>query len=216
MNHTIKGILIAAAITSMLIVGATMIPIMQNSFAKSEVKKTHEVKKAHDFKKAQRNTDKNINVNTNSADSSSSSNATAENTNNIDNTATATQSQEQNACAVAVTCPGGTTTVTPPTVIPSGPCAGFVFDVHTREASGNFPAGTEICLIKPGENSPNNTPAGATIILPDGETETGQTVRIDHAVGGNCPGGTHVIVDTGNPPDGFSLFEIACVTIAPT
>ena len=34
MNHTIKGIIIVVAITSMLIVGATsMIPIMQNSFA---------------------------------------------------------------------------------------------------------------------------------------------------------------------------------------
>jgi hypothetical protein len=217
MNHTIKGILIVAAITSMLVVGATMVPIMQNSFAsKSEVKKTHEVKKSHEVKKVQRDTDKNINVNRNSATSSSSSSATASNTNNINNTATSAQSQEQNACAVAVTCPGGTTTVTPPTVIPSGPCAGFVFDVHLREASGDFPKGTEICLIKPGENSPNNTPAGATIIPPGGTPLTGQTVRIDHAVGGNCPGGTHVDVDTGNPPDGFSLGEIACVTIAPT
>ena len=90
MNHTIKGIIIAAAITSMLVVGATtMIPIMQNSFAKS------------------------TNTNTNSADSSSSSDATASNTNDINNTATATQSQEQSACAVAITCPEGSTTVTP-------------------------------------------------------------------------------------------------------
>jgi hypothetical protein len=112
MNHTIKGILIVAAITSMLVVGATMIPIMQNSFAsKSEVKKTHEVKKGHDFKKAQRDTDKNINVNTNSANSSSTSDATASNTNNINNTATSDQAQSQSACAVAVTCPAGNTTV---------------------------------------------------------------------------------------------------------
>jgi hypothetical protein len=147
MNHTIKGILIAAAITSMLIVGATMIPIMQNSFAKSEVKKTHEVKKAHDFKKAQRNTDKNINVNTNSADSSSSSNATAENTNNIDNTATATQSQEQNACAVAVTCPGGTTTVTPPPI--AGCPVGTLYDITTGASTvRGIPGNTELCLPK--------------------------------------------------------------------
>ena len=34
MNHTIKGILIVGAIASMLVLGASMIPIMQNSFAK--------------------------------------------------------------------------------------------------------------------------------------------------------------------------------------
>ena len=94
MNHTIKGIFIAAAIASMLVVGATtMIPIMQNASARST----------------------NTNSNTNSADSSSSSSATADNTNNINNTATASQAQSQSACAVAVTCPEGSTTVTPPT-----------------------------------------------------------------------------------------------------
>jgi hypothetical protein len=36
MNHTIKGILIVAAIASMLVLGASMIPIMQNSFAKNK------------------------------------------------------------------------------------------------------------------------------------------------------------------------------------
>src|SRR5438094_10457877 len=83
----------------MLILEATTkIPIIQNSY-------THK-------KSAENNT--NTNKNTNSADSSSSSSATADNTNNINNTATATQSQEQSACAVAVTCPEGTTTVTPP------------------------------------------------------------------------------------------------------
>src|SRR5215475_14929150 len=106
MNHTIKGIIIVAAITSMLVLGATTVPIMQNSFAH----------KKSDFKGAERDPNTNTNTNTNAADSSSSSNATAENTNNIDNTATATQSQEQDACAVAVTCPGGTTTVTPPSI----------------------------------------------------------------------------------------------------
>jgi len=43
MNHTIKGILIVAAIASMLVLGASMIPIMQNSFAS----------KNPDFKQAQ-------------------------------------------------------------------------------------------------------------------------------------------------------------------
>jgi cytoskeletal protein RodZ len=95
MNHTIEGILIVAAITSMLVVGATMVPIMQNSFAHK--------------KSAESNT--NTNTNTNSANSTSSSTATASNTNNIDNSATASQSQEQEACAVAVTCPEGNTTV---------------------------------------------------------------------------------------------------------
>ena len=102
MNHTIKGILIVAAITSMLVVGLSMVPIMQNSFAS----------KKHDVKKAKLNTDINTNTNTNSADSTSSSSATAENTNNINNTATSSQSQNQSACAVAVTCPEGSTTAT--------------------------------------------------------------------------------------------------------
>jgi hypothetical protein len=96
MNHTIKGILIVAEITSMLVLGATTIPIMQNSFAHK--------------RSAESNT--NTNTNTNSATSDSDSTATATNTNNINNTATASQSQEQDACAVAVTCPEGSTTVT--------------------------------------------------------------------------------------------------------
>src|SRR5947199_7567124 len=100
MNHTIKGILIVVAITSMLVVGATTVPIMQNSFAS----------KKHDFKR-ERDPNTNTNSNTNSADSSSSSSATADNTNNIDNTASSNQSQEQSACAVALTCPEGSTTV---------------------------------------------------------------------------------------------------------
>jgi hypothetical protein len=115
MNHTIEGIIIVAAITLMLVLGATTIPIMQNSFAS----------KKHDFKGAER--DPNTNVNTNSADSISSSNATADNTNNIDNTATSAQSQSQSACAVAVTCQEGSTTVTvtpptPPTPPTSSTC----------------------------------------------------------------------------------------------
>ena len=97
MNHTIKGILIVAAITSMLVVGATMIPIMQNSFAHKKDRES--------------GGNTNFNENTNTADSSSSSDATATNTNNITNSATATQNQSQSACAVAVTCPEGSTTV---------------------------------------------------------------------------------------------------------
>jgi cytoskeletal protein RodZ len=78
MNHTIKGILIVAAITSMLVLGATsMVPMMQNASARST----------------------NTNSNTNTADSSSSSDATADNTNNINNTATASQAQSQSGHA---------------------------------------------------------------------------------------------------------------------
>ena len=112
MNHTIKGIIIVAAITSMLVVGATtMVPIMQTSFAN----------KKHDFKGAERDPNTNINTNTNSADSTSSSDATADNTNDINNTATSAQSQSQSACAVALTCQEGSTTVTvtPPTLLTS-------------------------------------------------------------------------------------------------
>ena len=54
MNHTIKGIIIVAAITSMLVVGATTVPIMQNSFAH---------KKSY-FEKAERDPNTNINTNT--------------------------------------------------------------------------------------------------------------------------------------------------------
>ncbi|MBV9176194.1 MAG: hypothetical protein JO297_04075 [Nitrososphaeraceae archaeon] len=58
MNHTIKGIIIVVAITSMLVVGAaSMIPIMQNSFAY----------KKSDFKQADR--DPNTNTNTATSDS---------------------------------------------------------------------------------------------------------------------------------------------------
>ena len=100
MNHTIKGILIVAAITSMLVVGLSMVPVMQNSFAH---------KKSAEDNQAGGNT--NTNTNTNSADSNSTSDATASNTNTITNSATASQSQNQTACAVAVTCPDASTSV---------------------------------------------------------------------------------------------------------
>jgi hypothetical protein len=104
MNHTIKGIIIVVAITSILVLGASMFPIMQNSFAH----------KRSYFKGADRDPNTNTSSNSNTADSSSSSDATADNTNNITNSATASNSQEQDACAVALTCTGGSTTVTPP------------------------------------------------------------------------------------------------------
>ena len=68
MNHTIKGIIIVAAITSMLVLGANMVPIMQNSFAS----------KKSDFKKPERDPNTNTNTNTNSADSTSTFEATAD------------------------------------------------------------------------------------------------------------------------------------------
>ena len=100
MNHTIKGIIIAAAITSMLVVGLSMVPVMQNSFAH---------KKSAEDRQSGGNT--NTNTNTNSATSSSDSDATASNTNTITNSATATQNQSQSACAVAVTCPDASTSI---------------------------------------------------------------------------------------------------------
>jgi hypothetical protein len=154
MNHTIKGIIIVVAITSMLVVGATtMTPIMQNSFAERDI-----------------NT--NTNTNTNSADSSSSSNATAENTNNIDNTATATQSQEQDACAVAVTCPEGSTTVTlaPPT-LPTATCVpprlgGITATPTDDTCTASLPAGTTgpqlDAFLRDCENIPGSIRAGNT------------------------------------------------------
>jgi hypothetical protein len=64
MNYKVKGILIVAAITSMLVVGLSMVTIMQNSLAYSR------------------------NTNTNTATSSASSSASASNTNTINNRCT--------------------------------------------------------------------------------------------------------------------------------
>jgi len=88
--------------------------------------------------------------------------------------------------------------------------ADTVFDVTTQE-DNSVPSGSHICLVKPGENR------DATIIEPSGTIVTTDVI-IDHSVGGNCPapGAVHVLVDTGSPPDGFSINEIACTTIAPT
>ena len=88
MNHTIKGIIIVAAITSMLVVGLSMVPIAQNSFAHKKERGTS-------------------NTNINSADSSSTSTATASNTNNINNTNAQAQNNAQALCVLVGDCPVG-------------------------------------------------------------------------------------------------------------
>jgi hypothetical protein len=130
MNHTIKGIIIVVAITSMLVLGAaSMVPIMQNSFA---------------YKKS---ADRNTNTNTNSADSTSSSTATADNTNNINNS----------ACTVAVTCPKGSTTVTSSTTgtllitkVCFSSCPGVIFSI---KITGNNPQPSSFTLSIPSHKS---------------------------------------------------------------
>jgi hypothetical protein len=89
-----------------------------------------------------------------------------------------------------------------------------VFDVTLTEASDGFPVGTVICLLKPGQNSPTASPPGAAIIPPTGTPLTGQTVRIDNSVGGDCPQGVTALVDSGNPPGTFDIGDTACITIS--
>lgn len=87
---------------------------------------------------------------------------------------------------------------------------GTVFDVTTLEASANehnVPAKSVICLTKPGENK------DATILVFPNFTPITEDVNINHSTGGNCPQGVHVLVDSGSPPDGFSIGEIARTTI---
>ena len=103
MNHTIKGILVVAAITSMLVVGATMVPVMQNAFAG----KKHDFKKQHDFKKARSSSVTNTNDNDLSAILNSTN--TAANSNTITNTNTQNQSQGQNACILVGECTAAST-----------------------------------------------------------------------------------------------------------
>ena len=142
----------------MLVVGINMVPIMQNSFAS----------KKSDFKKAEREPNTNINTNTNSADSSSSSSATAENTNNITNSATASQSQSQLACAVAVTCPGGSTTVTPPTTPCNPPTVGGHIVIPTDDTCiAGLPAGSTLAQLRAFENDCLLIPTSTLIIRPD-------------------------------------------------
>jgi cytoskeletal protein RodZ len=168
MNHTIKGILIVAAIASMLIVGATMVPIMQNSFAS----------KKSDFKKAERdpNINTNINTNINSADSTSSSTAAADNTNNINNT----------ACAVAVsTCPkGNTPTPTPTLTLPNSGVLGII--------KVCFPACPDVIFsIKVTGNNPQ--PSSFTLSIPSHKSQAVTlgpgtfTVTEAHVAGFNPP-----------------------------
>ncbi|HEY6884263.1 MAG TPA: hypothetical protein VI278_09525, partial [Nitrososphaeraceae archaeon] len=69
----------------------------------------------------------NVNPNRNTASSNSSSASDASNENTIDNTALARQRQAEASCAVTLTCPEGTTTVTPPVdPCPHAPYTDFV------------------------------------------------------------------------------------------
>src|ERR671931_234641 len=58
MNHTIKSIIIAAAIASMLVVGINMIPLAQNTYASSH--RHSEFKKASENKNQQSKSQDNI------------------------------------------------------------------------------------------------------------------------------------------------------------
>jgi hypothetical protein len=182
MNHTIKGILIVAAIASMLVVGLGMIPLAQNTYASSYRHQDNILNQGDDTYRSagsessnvaiqesgkgnsatsfsdqssnpqqqqnqptssqqqdpqtdkdkdnkfpitlnvipdQRITNTNVNPNRNTAGSDSSSASDASNNNTIDNTALARQRQAEASCAVAVSCPEGSTTVTPPPCNPS-------------------------------------------------------------------------------------------------
>jgi hypothetical protein len=178
MNHTIKGIIIVAAITSMLILGASMIPLAQNTYASSHRHQDNILNQGDDTYRSpgsdssnvaiqesgkgnsatsfsdqssnlqqqqqnqptsssqqqnpqankdkdkqfpitlnvlpdQRITNTNVNPNRNTAGSNSSSVSDASNDNTINNTALARQRQAEASCAGALTCPEGSTTVTP-------------------------------------------------------------------------------------------------------
>jgi hypothetical protein len=145
MNHTIKSIILVVAIASILVVGLSMFPIMQNASARST----------------------NTNTNTNSADSSSSSDATASNTNNINNTASSNQAQSQSACAVAVTCPEGTTTVTVTTPC-NPPTVGGQIAIPTDDTCiASLPPGSTIDQLRAFENDCLLIPTSTLIIRPD-------------------------------------------------
>jgi hypothetical protein len=205
-NHTTITVLVVLAAISATLLAAGTVTVASNHSAFAWKEKG--------YKKDKYQRDDNKYQNDGSERGGNSITAIASNEQSSECETAGSNSPISNSCNQAATAAATNNGETPPPIPPGQPCAGFVFDVHLREASGNFPKGTEICLFKPGENSPTASPPGATIIPPSGTPLTGQTVRIDHAVGGNCPGGTHVDVDTGNPPDGFSLGEIACVTIS--
>jgi hypothetical protein len=222
MNHTIKGIIIVAAIASMLVVGATMIPLAQNTYASShrhsEFKSQDDILNQQDGtyrspgsessnvaiqesgkgnsptaysdqssniqqnqptlqqQNPQSNKDKdtkfpitlnvlpnqritntNVNPNRNTASSNSSSASDASNDNTINNTALARQRQAEASCAVALTCPEGSTTVTPPTT------AGTVTGSGTAENTN--PNNRLTC--------PNGSALSATITFDASETTGG-------------------------------------------
>ena len=119
----------------------------------------------------------------NSAHSTSSSSATADNTNNINNTSTASNSQKQSACAVAVTCPEGSTTVTPPPPTTGTLEISKVCDPGSTTACG----GVKFPITVTGNNPPS------LFTLSNGQT---QTVTLG-------PGSFTV---TEGPTDGFSPF----------
>jgi hypothetical protein len=179
MNHTIKGIIIVVAITSMLIVGMNMFPLTQNTYASSHRHSKDNILNQQDgtyrspgsessnvgiqdsgkgnsptafsdqssnLQQQQQNqptssqqqnpqankdkdkqlpitlnvlpnqriTNTNVNPNRNTASSNSGSASDASNNNTIDNTALSRQRQAEASCAVSLTCPEGSTTVTPP------------------------------------------------------------------------------------------------------
>ena len=92
MNHTIKGILVVAAITSMLVVGASMVPVMQNALA-------HKKERGSSV----------TNTNDNDLSATLTSTNTATNTNTINNTNSQSQSQGQNACIAVFECDAAST-----------------------------------------------------------------------------------------------------------
>jgi hypothetical protein len=92
------------------------------------------------------------------------------------------------------------TPVTPP--IKEGCPAGTVFDVTIQEPFGDFvPSGSVICLTNSGDNK------DATILVAFTHSE----LNINNSIGGNCPEGVRVLVDSGKPPSPFHIGDIACV-----
>ena len=107
-------------------------------------------------------TNTNVNPNTNTASSNSSSASDASNDNTIDNTALARQRQADASCAVALTCPEGNTTVTPP---PTSPC-------NPSNINGQPATRTDDTCI-------------ATISLSAGQEAVGVFARECESIGGN-------------------------------
>ena len=101
------------------------------------------------------------------------------------------------------------TIVTPPSTL--GCPSGTVYDVQTQQSttvdSTTVPAGSEICLTKPGQNQ------DATIVIP-GDGTIVSDVRIDQSdASGGCPaGGVRAVVNSGNPPNPFDMGETVCAT----